>query len=108
MLMLACAITSATSPSMPGLSRTLTSSTSRWVYPIPAASRIRAVCCGSRGTKWTPDHQTTSEHSDRGCGEADSAVDTGHRTEAKSSDPTGPESSIDRLERGAMVFQEGQ
>src|SRR5712691_9794699 len=39
-----------------------------------------------------PDPLTTSEHSDRGCGEADSAADTGHRTEAKSSDPSGPES----------------
>src|SRR5712691_8457866 len=36
-----------------------------------------------------PDHLTTSEHSHRGCGETDSAADTGHRTEAKSSDPIG-------------------
>src|SRR5438874_13202026 len=36
---------------------------------------------GRYTSRGRPDHLTTSEHSDRGCGEADSAADTGHRTE---------------------------
>src|SRR6266542_2881840 len=53
MLMPAWAMTRATSPSMPGSSSTLTMSTSRLVWEIPAASRARAALSGSLGTKWT-------------------------------------------------------
>src|SRR6266545_2103403 len=52
MLMPALDITSATSLSMPGSSRTLTTSTSRLLQASPAASRVRAALSGSFGTNW--------------------------------------------------------
>src|SRR2546428_12654176 len=53
---------------------------------------------GRYTSRGRPDHLTTSEHSDRGCGEADSAADTGHRTEG----PHGRRSTIVGLPPSAV------
>src|SRR5438874_12274870 len=44
---------------------------------------------GRYTSRGRPDHLTTYEHSDRGCGEADSAADTGPRTEGPQRPGTG-------------------
>ncbi len=66
-----------------------------------------AVFRGLRALYSLSDYVQAGWHSDRGCGEAESVADTGHRTEAKSSDPSGPESSIDGLERAPWLFKKG-